>query len=137
MNVKSNDGISLVALIITIVILLIISTVSITAGRYQYSKYTDSVLEDELKIVQTTIYNQYEKYMLLKDSSLLVGTACDENGNEDENGEYKLLTPADLKTIGIDKAKDTYIVNYKTGEVINHTNQKTSDGKLLKIEGNE
>ncbi len=44
---------------------------------------------------------------------------------------YYRLTPEELSQIGIEDAKHTYIVNYKTGEVYNETEQFTSDSSLL------
>ena len=44
---------------------------------------------------------------------------------------YYRLTPQDLEKIGITKTEDTYVVNYKTGEVYNETKQMTSDAQLL------
>lgn len=44
---------------------------------------------------------------------------------------YYRLNPEELKEIGIKDSKDTYIVNYKTGEVYNETIQKYSQGELL------
>ena len=36
-------------------------------------------------------------------------------------GDYYELSQVQLKSIGVNNAEDTYIVNYKTGEVINKT----------------
>ncbi len=44
---------------------------------------------------------------------------------------YYRLTPSDLNKIGIGDAKDTYIVNYKTGEVYNETEQVDKGRTLL------
>lgn len=44
---------------------------------------------------------------------------------------YYRLKPADLKKIGIDDAKETYIVNYKNGEVYNETHKVDSNSNLL------
>ena len=38
-----------------------------------------------------------------------------------------------FKELGITDIKDTYIVNYKTGEVYNETQKTTNDGNILYI----
>ena len=45
--------------------------------------------------------------------------------------DYKELNTTDLENLGISKDNDTYIVNYKTGEVINKTKLTTKSGKIL------
>ena len=47
-----------------------------------------------------------------------------------EDGDYKQLDTSALKELGITNTEDTYIVNYKTGEVINKDKFDTFDKKL-------
>lgn len=131
---KLNKGITLITLVITIIILLILAGVSITVGSFSIDSYKDNILESEIMMVQTAIHSQYEEYLVTNDRDLLVGNKCDKNGNEITNGEYNLLKPEDLEKIGMENPKDTYIVNYKTGEVINKTSKK-SDGAILQLNG--
>ena len=49
-------------------------------------------------------------------------------GNEED---YYLLEQNELEEIGVENSKSTYIVNYKTGEVINNTKLVTKTGKPL------
>ena len=131
----NEKGVTLVALIITIIILLILSGVSITIGGYSIDSYKNNALESEIRMVQTAVMSQYEKYITTKDVSLLVGEQCSESGNINATTkEYNLLEPEDLEKIGMENLKDAYIVNYKTGEVINKTSTK-SDGTILKLNG--
>ncbi len=130
----SIKGVTLAVLVITIIVLLILAGVSITLGNLEIDNYKDNILESEIMMVQTAVYDQYEKYLATKDNNLLVGTKCDENGNENIDEEYNLLKPEDLLKIGMENPKDTYIVNYKTGEIINKTSKK-SDGTILKLNG--
>lgn len=133
-HLTSTKAIALSTLVITIIVLLIIAGVSITIGNYSIENYKDNTLESEIKMVQTAVHSQYEKYLATKDKDLLVGKQCDKNGNEITNGEYNLLKPEDLQKIGMQNPKDTYIVNYKTGEVINQTSKK-SDETILQLNG--
>ena len=47
--------------------------------------------------------------------------------------EYRKLQKSDLEELGITGEKDIYIVNYKTGEVINQTQKVTKTGVALYI----
>ena len=49
-------------------------------------------------------------------------------GNKED---YKELSTADLNELGIEKETNTFIVNYKTGEVINKTLKVTKAGRAL------
>ncbi len=154
---ENEKGITLVALAITVVVMSIIAGISITAGLSGLSKSKDSLSLSELQIVQEAILQRYTKYKTVGEESFLLGTKMqyqeveniveqvDENielkvENYDDKGEnvspeeyYYEMNPVNLKDIGVDKAKDTYIVNYKTGEVLNKTKIKTSTNQLLYV----
>lgn len=133
---RKNKGVTIVTLVIIIVVLLILAGVSAGIGNISVTSYKDNILETEAKEVQTAVISQYQKYLAVKDTSLLVGTKCDENGNETEDGEYYLLNKNDLQEIGMEKPKDEYIVKYDTGEVINKTTPKNSKGENIHLKGN-
>ena len=76
MIVSNNKGITLIALVITIVVLLILASIGIGGAITGVDESTDQKLKSEL---------------------------------------------------------DTYIVNYKTGEVYNETQKTTNDGNILYI----
>lgn len=133
---RNNKGITIVTLVITIVILLIIAGVSVEIGNISVTAYKDNILESEAKEVQSVAISQYQKYLAVKDKSILLGKKCDENGNETENGEYYLLDINVLQELGMDKPKDTYIVKYSTGEVINKTTPQNSKGEAIHLRSN-
>ena len=56
------------------------------------------------------------------------------NDLEEKDVFYYELSSDDLKQFGIDKAEDTYIVNYKTGEVFNTSEKTTGDGSPLYLD---
>ena len=60
----------------------------------------------------------------------LANTNISLKGND---GNYKELSKTDLENLGITDEKDIYIVNYKTGEVINKTQKVTNKGKALYV----
>lgn len=133
---KKNKGITMVTLVIMVIILLILSGVSVNIGKISVTNYKDKILETEAKEVQTAVITQYQKYLAVKDTNLLLGTKCDRNGNENQNGEYYLLNKSILEKLGMDKVKDTYIVKYNTGEVINKTTPQNSKGENIYLKGN-
>ena len=51
--------------------------------------------------------------------------------------EYKELSISDLEKLGVTNEEDTFIVNYKTGEVINATKKVTESGKALYVYSRE
>lgn len=144
MNIRENRGITLVVLVITVVLILIIVGITLTsffANRDEISKISKTT---ELNMVQHAILERYTKYQLTKET--LPGTTVnleevksliDEiNSKSNENiqlkgTEYKILRKSDLRHLGIKNPKDAYIVNYKTGEVINSSIKVTEDGEAL------
>lgn len=146
MNIRKSNGITLVALVITIVVLLIISGISITGTLTNQKQANATTQIAELNIIQHAILERYTKSQLTKE--ILPGTiitkaevqsVIDEiNLKTQENislkgTEYKQLEKTDLEKLGITGEEDTYIVNYKTGEVINKTQKVTKTGEALYI----
>ena len=148
MNTRKNEGITLLTLVITIILLIIISGISITGTIKGQKQTNESTQITELNMVQHAILERYTKSQLTKET--LPGTTIEKQelqtiieeiktktgeqitlkGNETE---YKQLNKTDLKNLGITQEEDIYIVNYKTGEVINKTQKVTTSGKALYI----
>lgn len=149
---KTQKGITLVSLVITIIILLIISSIGINFGINGINSTKDSKLESELNMVQHAVLEQYTKYKTIKDIAYLVGNKVSEeqlNGITEElgitlvnipntysNKEYYKLDKASLKEIGIQDTNDEYIINYISGEVINITKKRLSDNTPLYTKAN-
>lgn len=146
MNIRKNKGITLVALVITIILLIIISGISIT-GTIGNQKEAEAATQiEELNMIQQAILQRYTKSQLTKEE--LPGTKIDKQQVETiiseinttagtsinlKGTEYFQLNNEDLKKIGITGKEDIYIVNYKTGEVINNTIKVTNSGEALYI----
>ena len=81
-----------------------------------------------------------KKYLVLGKSNI-VNHCCDDKSDViicDYAKEYYNLKSfvknnEQFKELGITDIKDTYIVNYKTGEVYNETQKTTNDGNILYI----
>lgn len=146
MNIRKNKGITLITLIITIVLLLIISGISITGTLRGHEETEEASQISELNIIQHAILERYTKAQLTKETlpgtnieKAQVQTIIDEiNSISGESitlkgTEYMQLNVEDLENLGITKEEDTFIVNYKTGEVINSSKKVTKSGKALYI----
>ena len=59
---RSNKGITLIALVITIIILLILSTIIIYSGQNVIKSSKFDIFSTELKAMQTNVNELYEKY---------------------------------------------------------------------------
>lgn len=146
MNIRKDKGITLITLIITIVLLLIISGISITGTLRGHEETEEASQISELNIIQHAILEKYTKAQLTKEN--LPGTTINKtevetiineiNTKSGENinlkgTEYMKLNVEDLENLGITKEEDIFIVNYKTGEVINSSKKVTKSGKALYI----
>lgn len=140
-KVGNNNGISMIALIVTIMVLIILSGIVIGVGGNIFNETQNDTSMSELKIVKQAVLEKYAKYIIVNDQDILVGESISKAEVESiisgtdislrsEDGYYR-LTPELLTQIGISNSKDTYIVNYITGEVINSTKLKTKDNQIL------
>ena len=155
--VKSQKGITLMALVITVIVLLIIAGIGIgeIIGNSGDINQTEDVLAlSELKKIQQAVLESYLKYKQVGNDSIFLGTpidyedALDElkliipegklKANSEDNtleNRYYILTNENLKSLGLENInnKDKYIVNYSTGEVFNITKKKTAKNEALYI----
>lgn len=149
---KSQKGITMVTLVVTLVVLVIISGIGINFGVDSIKTAKDNKLTSELMMVQHAILEQYTKYKTTKNVKYIVGNKLElqevqtiaqdlqitlatipENYS---NKDYYQLDKASLLEIGIENTDDEYIVNYISGEVINLTKKVTSKGNVLYIRAN-
>ena len=146
MNIRESKAITIISLVVTIIILLIISGISITGVIRGIDETQEATQISQLNMIQHTILERKTKAQFTKEE--LPGTEISEENlekvlneiKEKTNQEiilkgkiqdYKELNTTDLENLGISKDNDTYIVNYKTGEVINKTKLTTKSGKIL------
>ncbi len=146
MNIRKNNGITLIALVISIIILIILAGISISGTIRGQDETEEGVQIIELNIVQHAILERNTKAQLTKES--LPGTIIEKtevqkiidemNSISGENinlkgTEYKQLNKEDLEKLGIIDEENIFIVNYSTGEVINKTLKVTKSKKALYI----
>ena len=150
MNRRKNEGITLIALVITIIVLLIIVAIPIANSEKGIKQSEEVTYISELTMIQHAILERYTSSIYTKQE--LPGIAIEKskvelvikeineicNTNIELKGnEYKRLLKQDLKKLGIENEEDIYIVNYKTGEVINETKKTTESKKSLYIYAKE
>ena len=152
---KENKGITLISLIVTMVVMSIILAITVATMKKDNNtvKETKSSMKTyELQEIQQVVFENYIKYIQTKNEDYLVGTKCTSASEltqyetelgitfkeKSEYGNYFFLDSSEaLDKLGISNTKDKFIVNYKTGEVLNYTTKKTSDGEVLYIKGIE
>lgn len=116
MRIKENKGITFIALILTVILLAIITSVSVSMGIgfMQSAKFEN--IETYLLLIQS-------KSKIMADKIAIGELDPDEiRGDKQESGEYAgwyKLSQGDLNEIGVNKAKaeEGYYVNYDTLDV--------------------
>jgi len=161
---KNNKGITLIALTVTIIVLLIIASVGTYSGVEALRNANEEAQVTELNMLQQAVVENYTKYLATKDSQYIRGTKVgytdikriinDMNSQEnvtktvtlkkgnyaaddDISQYYYRLTKRDCENMGLEQVKDTYIINYSTGEIINSKKLVTKSGTPLYIYSTE
>lgn len=131
--VRNNEkGVTMIILVVTLAVFLIIIGIVVTNGIDSVNSTKRSKFLDDLKIVQHSVLEQYTRYTVFKDTSVLKGEkitnmqelknlASSVGVNLIENDNYYKLDKEDLSSLGIKSTNDIYIVNYFTGEVLNYS----------------
>lgn len=146
-KLSKENGITLTALVITVMVIIILTSVTVYTGKESIIEAKDNKAKAELEMVQHAVLEQYVKYNTTKNIDELKGEiiSTDEVKNITgitelpdltnlTNAEYRKLDKEKLKEIGIESSEDNvYIVNYVTGEVFNITIKNTSDGSYLHL----
>lgn len=138
---RKKSGITIISLAITIAVALVLISIVTVSGIGYIKDARNNKYATELFQVQHAVLEQYTMYQETKNEDMyIVGepitmaevTEAIQNSEiflTGDEGEYYLLTPANLVELGIQQADNEYIVNYETGEVINKTHPKDEDRK--------
>lgn len=147
---KNEKGVTLIALVITVIILSILITAGVTTAYLGMNEIKQNKLQTELGIVRQAVIEQYtaaqavgktKKSIDKEEVSFWLGTQVNDSNiilkmigdlgqyapmyQEDY---YYRLGAEDLEKLGIsarlgESKVDSYIVNYSTGEVYNETRE--------------
>ena len=151
MNNKLNQkGITLVAMIITVILMLILATLAFRYSKFAIHKSDLENLKTNMLLIQGKARTIYEKYSF-KDIDTLVGTEVGEgnitltpgvsNKLNSQEGTYYILEQSDLNSMGLGSIEvDTesfYIVDYSSFEVyysIGYTEGNTTYYSLTELQ---
>lgn len=141
---KSEKGITIISLIVTIVIMAIISSTVLYTANGIDEDIDDDVLIAELKTVHHIVLQEYNKKLTLGEEYRLKGTQLTTSDELQDHktslgiekfqttfDKYYKLTQENLNQIGAKNATSEYLVCYETGEVANIIEYKTSNGEPL------
>lgn len=128
MNKLANDkGITLVALVITIIVLLILATITATAGRDVISNAKLTTFGTELHAIQTEVNRLHQKYkngdtQVAEIGQNLQGSQKEAKafaGAEVTNTEgYKYYSKSTLEQLGLKDFGQEFLVNIAQSDVI-------------------
>lgn len=155
-KIKNEKGVTLVALVITIIVTIILASITMTIGMDSVNSTKDRKLQSELQMVGQATITEYTKALELNyikegdtippanfigdrieniSSVSLQGGKTWKLSDSEAKGykSYFRLSPEQLKELEILNSEHTYIINYYTGEVYNETKEKASNGEALYI----
>ena len=158
--INHEKGITLLALVITIVVLIILASITINIGKDGIKESKENTMLSELGMVQNAILQRKTKADLtnetypgetITEANINLEETIQEINDNRASGEeeisrkdsddshYYFLSTENggLEELGITNSEDAYIVNYETGEVINYTTKLTGTGKPLYIYARE
>ena len=135
---QKNKGITLIALVIMVIIVLILASVGTTTGLsvIRQSKYNRAV--GEMKIMQTKINEMYEEYKsgelnidnlgtpisdvsssIQSQINIAYNSVYETNQKIGNIEEFKYLSANDINnTLDVDGVEEDYIINIQTREAI-------------------
>lgn len=153
---KKTEGITIVALTITVIVLIILASIGIYTGTEIIKQANLQNINTNMMLIQAKTKTISEQAKFNKDTSNYKGTKLAEvTGNKDveklllentieDSENCYLLSQTDLNEMGLEKVKEDsgYIVNYETNEIIyvkgfetkDKTYYKLSEMKNLKVE---
>lgn len=124
-RMKSNRGVSLMSLIITIIVIIILAAIAIYNGftknldEAQVAKIYNEFLEVENAIAQRGYEYKLDSEVYPYESSEKLSNTNSITVNNITYGDgYFLVTPKELASLGVEGSVREYIVSYTTGDVI-------------------
>lgn len=129
---KNNHGITLSALIVTIIIIMILAGVTVSTSDLLLRDTKAKAIISNMYLVKGKVESMYDDYAFNESKSVLVGINVEDISSLSEYGVtatgdtsdelWYIIDSGDLLNLGMDKSmlpgNAKYIVNYETGEVI-------------------
>lgn len=125
---KRNNGITLITLTITVIVLIILASITTYSGINTIKSSKLTKYKAELEILQAQVDLLYEKYkdtteeinigkQITSDNEEKVKKALNTINVEDTDG-YKIFDKEVIQELGIEGIEDTFIVNIREREVL-------------------
>lgn len=149
LNVKSNKGITLMVLVITIIVLLIIAGITISTSDKQMQMAKLEGLKTNMLLIQAKTNVIAQDVEMKVENATLKGTKLAdmkedeiiksflEKGVIDENSEdsdFYVLKDQDIKDLGLENVEiedgSYYIVDYKKNDIITTNGFEASDKNM-------
>lgn len=121
---KKNNGVSLIALVVTIVVMLILAGVSIYYGTRENitAAYETDMYTEVLNICEATAQRALTNRMDAVRYPFVGTPLTDANpeiiNNISYGDDWYLLTKDNYFDLGLENVENEYVVNYTTGEVV-------------------
>ena len=122
---KNKNGITLIALTITIIVLIIIASISVYSGMNSFHESKERKQISELSMVQQAILQQYQIYRKTGNKDYLVGEPIPYNEVKEIEEEFQNIDSSiNLKQIEYDISTDNpedfyYLLEKKENEIEN------------------
>ncbi|MDO5556134.1 MAG: hypothetical protein Q4G09_05830 [Clostridia bacterium] len=132
-STKDNKGITLIALIITVIVISILAAISITAGSNTYNNAKMTKFVTQMQLIQTKVDELVKEKTLEELNSLgeeapsnkqnILDTACpNQEIGSNQLSDFRYFTSENLHQIfEIEDAKDEVLINFSTREVVSVT----------------
>lgn len=138
-NIKNSNGITLVALVVTIIVLLILTSVGTYSGIRAAKLAELNRFTAELKIMQTQVNSMYEKWKndetINNQTILSIGTEISSNNDVQTQANivftqnasgitsqvgYKYYSQSIISSLGIEGITQDFFVNIQTRSVVSY-----------------
>ena len=138
-EVKNVNGITLIALVTTVIIILILSSVAIYSGKSIISSSKLTKFTAEMKIMQMQVNDLYDKYKNGDNAILELGE--DLSSNEQENTAfsgagiidttgYRFFSQTTIESLNIEGVEGEFLINIEKRSVISYEGFKY-DGEMF------
>lgn len=128
-EVKNVNGITLIALVITVIIILILSSVAIYTGKSIISSSKLTKFTAEMKIMQMQVNDLYDKYKNGDNAILELGE--DLSSNEQENTAfsgagiidttgYRFFSQTTIESLNIEGVDGEFLINVEKRSVVSY-----------------
>lgn len=135
---KSNKGVTLIILVITIIVMSILAGVTIKASNQLITDTQKKAKITNMYIIKAEIEAMYDEYQFSEEMSVLKGTYTEDVSQYGvtfkEEDLWFIWDRDTIKNLGFDEnmltGNEYYIVNYATGEIIYSKGIKDEVGKV-------